>query len=114
MIVPDAVVNAILPAETVKLSFTVKVPLTTVVYVELPRFTEFVFGVDKFVPVPIFIPPVIVESDPIIIGPDVRVAVADPPIYSAPVVCELPNFKIPVVPFVALLIFEASNPTLQR
>ena len=61
------------------------VPLTIVAIVPLPRFTVFAVGSDVPVPVPIFIPPDAVESDPIIIGPDVRVAVADPPpMYSVP------------------------------
>ena len=85
MIVPDAVVTAILPAETVKLSFTVNVPLTIVVIVPLPRFTVFAVGVDDPVPVPIFIPPANPESHPIRIDPVVRFD--DPP----------PRNNVPVV-----------------
>ena len=94
VIVPDAVVTAILPTETViplpvvptlKPLFNVNVPLTIVAYVELPRFIVFTDGTAKSVSVPIFIPPDAVESAPIIIGPVVRVAVDDPhPIYSVP------------------------------
>ena len=80
MIVPDAVVTAILPTEF-------NAPLIIVVIVPLPIFTVDAAGTAKSVPVPIFIPPDAVESAPIIIGPDVRVAVDDPPpIYSVPVV----------------------------
>ena len=91
------------------------VPLIFVVYDDLPIFIVFTIGTVRSVPVPMFIPPVAVESDPIIIGPVVRVAAVEPPPkYNAPVVCEFETFTIPVAGFVALLIFVPSNPILQQ
>ena len=45
------------------------VPLIFVPYVALPIFIVFTSGNTRSVPVPIFIPPVAVESEQIIIGP---------------------------------------------
>ena len=104
-----------IPPSAVIAPVTANVPFIFVPYVPLPIFIVFVVGTVKFVPVPILIPPDAVESDPIIIGPVVRSAIADPPpIYSAPVVCVLANFIIPVVGAVALFIFEPSKPMLEQ
>jgi hypothetical protein len=58
-------------------------PSIFVVYVGLPIFIVFTIGDTRSVPVPIFIPPVAVESDPIIIGPVVCCGLEElpPPIY---------------------------------
>ncbi len=88
MIVPDAVVNDILPVDTVIPFFASNVPLIIVAYPPLlPIFIVLSVGTPKSVSVPIFIPPDAVASTPINIGPVVRVAVVDPhPKYYVPVV----------------------------